>query len=160
MCSSDLLEINGGSTGNAYWGYSSGTGTATVTYDGNNTATVLAPTGGGARTTDGYSLLEINLPDNASQLRVRITMLNNSSSEAWAIDDITLTGVPTLVYAWSSNPAGFTSSVQNPTNVSISQSTIYTLNITAANGLSVSDTASVNVSQPNSATIKIGRAHV
>jgi hypothetical protein len=52
---SNELRINGNS--NAYWGYTTGSGVASVTYDGNNTPTIFAPTAGGNRTTDGYSFL-------------------------------------------------------------------------------------------------------
>jgi hypothetical protein len=40
----------------------------------------------------------------------------------WAIDDITLTGTPIVnTFSWTSNPAGFTSTLQNPTGVSPTQ---------------------------------------
>ncbi len=141
---SDELEVNGGTTANSYWSFTSGTGVASVTYDGTNTPTVFAPTGGGARTTDGYGQMVINLPDNASQVRIRITMVNNATSEGWIIDDITLAGTA-MQYAWTSSPAGFTSSSQNPTGVSVSETTIYTLTATNSNGCTATDTAIVTV---------------
>ncbi|MFM7016449.1 MAG: beta strand repeat-containing protein, partial [Bacteroidota bacterium] len=148
---SNELSVNGGTSGNSYWSFTSGTGIATVTYDGNNSATIFAPTGGGARTTDGYSTLEVNLPENCSQAIIKITMLNNSTNEAWLVDNITLTGIPTT-FAWTSNPSGFTSSSQNVT-VSPTVSTVYTVTATGSNGCTASDTVGVTVAQPNAATI-------
>lgn len=47
----------------------------------------------------------------------------------WAIDNVVLTGTPTGTPAisWSSNPAGFSSSVANPSGVSLTESTTYTV---------------------------------
>jgi hypothetical protein len=87
---SNELRVLG--NGNAYWHYSTGTGTASVIYDGNNTTTDFAPTAGGARTTDGYSTVKINLPDAGTQAQIRITLLNNATGERWTIDDVKLIG--------------------------------------------------------------------
>ncbi len=132
--------INGNN--NAIWGYSSGTATAQVNYDGNNTATVFAPAGGGSRTTDGFSTVVVNLPANATQARVRILMENSSGSEAWVIDDVQITGdYPT--YSWSSSPAGFTSTNQSPT-ASPTETTTYTLTSSFA-ACSATSTVTVTV---------------
>jgi len=147
------IEVNGGSTGNAHWGFSSGTGVASVTYDGNNSATVFAPTGGGDRTTDGFKLLQITLPTSATQVRVRVRLFNNSGSEAWIIDDITVSQTIVPTYSWTSNPAGFTSALQNPTGVTVSASTTYTLTATdPATGCSGSDDVAIAVTPNNTAT--------
>ncbi len=87
---SNEVSVEGNS--NAYWGYSTGTGIASATYDGNNSATNFQTGGGGNRTTDGYSTVTVNLPESATQVRIRITMVNNSNNEAWLIDDIRVTG--------------------------------------------------------------------
>ena len=144
---SQEIQVNGNS--NAYWGYSTGTGVAAITYDGNNSATVFAPGGGGARTTDGYSTLQISLPTSATQVRVRVGMINDSNNERWVIDDIILTQSIVPTYAWTSVPAGFTSSLQNPTGVTVSGNTAYTLTATnpitgCSNSSSVSITATPN----------------
>jgi len=149
---SNELRISGNS--NAYWGYITGTGVATATYDGNNTPTALAPGGGGTRTTDGYSRLVISLPDNSTQVRVRVTMLNDDANEVWAIDDVTLSGTPTPVYAWTSSPAGFTSSAASPSSVSISATTTYNLTVSDATGFSRSGSTTVTVvAAPNAGTV-------
>lgn len=96
---SDEIEIDGNS--NAYWAYSA-TGVASSTYDGNNTTTVFAPATGGSRTTDGYSTISLNLPDSATQVRIKITMFNNSNNEGWVVDDLTVKGfTPTNYYSKS-----------------------------------------------------------
>lgn len=53
-------------------------------------------------------------------------------------------------YAWTSSPAGFTSSVQNPTNVAPTVNTTYT--VTATNSLGCSNSASVSVVVNNPTT--------
>lgn len=53
-------------------------------------------------------------------------------------------------YAWTSSPAGFTSSVQNPTNVAPTVNTTYT--VTATNSLGCSNSASVSVVVNNPST--------
>ena len=84
------IEIEGNN--NARWSFSSGTGIVNETYDGNNVAAIYTPAGGGNRTTDGYSTINlIGLP-NSSQLSVRLRLSNNSSSEDWVIDDLLLKG--------------------------------------------------------------------
>lgn len=76
---------------NARWAYSA-TGTATTSYDGNPSSVDFQPDGGGERTTDGYSTVKLtNLPI-VSNLRVRITAVNNDGAERWVIDDFKLTG--------------------------------------------------------------------
>ena len=140
---SNELQITGASSNNAYWGYNTGNAVASTTYDGDNTSTVFSPAGSGLRTTDGYSELMVSIPDNATQVRVRITMLNNSSNEVWVIDDITIAGTPTPQYSWTSTPAGYTSSVANPNNVSVSTNTTYMVSVTDAAGLSVSSNVAV-----------------
>jgi hypothetical protein len=42
------------------------------------------------------------------------------------VDDFSITGGQSTTFAWTSTPAGFTSTVQNPTNVTVNQETTYT----------------------------------
>ena len=146
------IEVNG--NGNSFWSFSSGTGVASVTYDGNNSATVFAPAGGGARTTDGFKLLQITLPTSATQVRVRVRLFNNSGNEAWIIDDIVVSQtIVSPTYSWTSNPSGFTSALQNPPGVTVSASTTYTLTATnPLNGCSGSDNVAITVTPNNTAT--------
>jgi len=100
---------------NAFWHYSTGTGIASVTYDGNNTPTDFAPAGGGARTADGYSTIRVNLDNSVTQARIRITLLNNSVNEYWTIDEVKLigtlapTGTSTITAGPASEPASISS---------------------------------------------------
>ena len=66
----------------------------------------------------------------------------------WAVDNVTVSGTyassPAPSYAWTSTPAGFTSSVQNPTGVTQTVATVYTVTVTNSFGCSASaNTASV-----------------
>jgi filamentous hemagglutinin family protein len=104
-------EIQVGGNANACWHYTTGTGLASVVYDGNNSPQLFAPSGGGNRTTDGYSTVRILLADAVTQARIRIFMRNNHASELWTIDDVKLTGTPSaplpLISASPSLLAGF-----------------------------------------------------
>lgn len=81
------LTVSGNS--NAKWGYSTGTGVASATA---GTPASFAPAGGGNRTTDGYSFLQVDVPDGATTVALRITAMNNSGNETWNIEDVQLSG--------------------------------------------------------------------
>jgi Putative metal-binding motif/Secretion system C-terminal sorting domain len=59
----------------------------------------------------------------------------------WAIDNVSVSGVsavpPAPTYAWTSSPAGFVSTDQNPTNIVPTANTVYTVTITNSYGCSV-----------------------
>ncbi|MBL7915476.1 MAG: hypothetical protein JNL49_10570, partial [Bacteroidia bacterium] len=79
-------------------------------------------------------------------LPVGITLTNNMkiklvyNSDAggndwyWAVDDFIVEGIPSNTYAWTSTPSGFTSAVQNPTGVTPTVSTDYTVTVTGVGG--------------------------
>lgn len=77
---------------NAFWAYSA-TGNASAIYDGNITPVNFTPAGGGSRTTDGYSNVEITGLPSISNLRFRITLLNNATAERWVVDDFLVQGI-------------------------------------------------------------------
>jgi hypothetical protein len=52
---------------------------------------------------------------------------NAYNYDTWRIDDISISGVPSMTYTWASAPSGFTSSVQNPGSTSLSQTSTYTV---------------------------------
>jgi hypothetical protein len=84
--------------GNAYWSYSGGTANASTTYDGNATPIDFQPTAGGNRTTDGYSTVTVTNMPIATNVRVRITLLNDNTSERWLVDDFKVTGTLAATY--------------------------------------------------------------
>lgn len=92
----NTLQVTGsGSTTGSYWSYAGGAATASTAYDGNGTASVFSPASTGSRTSDGYSTVTISSLPAVSNLKIRITLLNNSSNERWVIDDYKLTGCNT-----------------------------------------------------------------
>ncbi|MBK6628809.1 MAG: PKD domain-containing protein [Flavobacteriales bacterium] len=82
-------DITVAGNGNAHWGYSTGTGTASTTA---GTPVSLAPAGGGARTTDGYTFIQINIPGGTNTVAFRAIALNNSANEVWALEDVEVRG--------------------------------------------------------------------
>ena len=89
---------------------------------------------------------------NQPNMRIRYNYVS-AWGYYWIIDDVKVTGTSGLSLAWTSSPAGFTSSVQNPTGVAPAVSTTYT--ITATNGAGCTSTASVavTVNQPSSSSV-------
>ncbi|MDQ3101309.1 MAG: T9SS type A sorting domain-containing protein, partial [Bacteroidota bacterium] len=61
----------------------------------------------------------------------------------WAVDNVTVSGQQSATFAWSSDPAGFTSTEQNPQNVVVNETTTYT--VTASTPQGCTATASVTV---------------
>ena len=63
---------------------------------------------------------------------VRFQLRSNARARYWAIDNVTISGVPAVVPVinWTSVPAGFTSTVANPTNVTQTVSTTYVVTYT------------------------------
>ncbi|TNE54119.1 MAG: hypothetical protein EP338_08115 [Bacteroidetes bacterium] len=132
------ISLDGGSTwsreatiqgnSNANWNYSA-SGSATVTYDGDNSPTNFQPAGGGTRTTDGYSKVRIDLPNSCTQARIRITMLNNSSGERWSIDDVELIATCTASCSPATQPTTNASGISVSPGCSSAQ-----INFTGGNG--------------------------
>lgn len=120
------IIVSGISSSNCRWSYTTGTGIASTAYDGNNIPVVFAPAAGGDRTTDGYSTVTITGLPAVTNLKFRITLLNNATAERWVMDDVKITG---------------TLAVVNPTVTTLAASSITTndaiLNATInANGIS------------------------
>lgn len=67
----------------------------------------------------------------------------------WAIDNVSVTGnyaIAPATYAWTSTPAGFTSAEQNPTGVTQTVATVYTVTVTNFYGCTASvSTPSVGI---------------
>lgn len=105
---SEEVTINGATAANSKWSFASGTGVASVVYDGNNTTTTFAPAGSGDRTTDGYSTIQVSSLPQSSTLKIKIEIRNNSINEYWVIDDVKITGDSESVATWSGSWLGAT----------------------------------------------------
>ena len=116
---------------NCYWDYSA-TGLATTPYDENITPVDFTPAGGGSRTTDGYSTINVSSLPATTTLRIRITMLNNDVKEQWVVDDFKITGTaaatPSIAISNGSIAAGSPNNGQ--TNVVLQR---YDMAVTTAN---------------------------
>lgn len=82
------VMISGNS--NARWGYSTGTAVASTTA---GTPISVGPAAGGNRTTDGYSTVNITIPNGTSTVALRVIAMNNDPSEVWALDNVQMTGI-------------------------------------------------------------------
>ena len=74
-----------------------------------------------------------------------INCFSDADQDVLFVDDFAVSGpVPeAATYSWTSSPAGFTSSLQNPTNVTVGATTTYT--VTASNSGGCTTTANVTV---------------
>ena len=62
------------------------------------------------------------------------------------LDDITISGGPVITgYSWASTPAGFSSSVQNPSGVTVASTGTNTYSVTVTNNFGCTATGSVSV---------------
>ena len=86
----DLVVTGPTNSSNARWSYSGVSVTTTA-----GVPVTVRPAGGGNRDddNDGYSTLNVHIPDSANRVRLRIDTLNNFSNEVWNVDDIMLDGV-------------------------------------------------------------------
>ncbi|MBY0486015.1 MAG: choice-of-anchor D domain-containing protein [Flavobacteriaceae bacterium] len=85
---SNEIEITGSSQ--AKWSFLSGTGTAVSTYSGTDIIVSFTPISSGFLTTQGYSTIKLTGLPKTSDLRVRLTVVNNNTNELWVLDDIKL----------------------------------------------------------------------
>ncbi len=95
---SNELQVLGNSQ--AKWGFTSGSGTATSNYDGNNVVTSYPVAAAGYLTAQGLSTLRITSLPKSANLALRIT-LNNNANEIWAIDNVSLFGRRELSTTWN-----------------------------------------------------------
>lgn len=89
----EKLKITGNS--NAAWSFTGGTGIAKHSYD--QPMSTYGPSGGGIRSTDGYSTMEISEIPPLSAMWVRIEMSTSYMHNVWCIDNLIITGTRTLV---------------------------------------------------------------
>ncbi|GAA4037212.1 hypothetical protein GCM10022386_23750 [Flavobacterium cheonhonense] len=117
-----------------------------VSTDGTNwTALNTYTTTQGA--SNGFLLVTTNLSGYLNQPTVSIRFrYAGVYAYYWAIDNVSVTGTaatpPAPTYAWTSTPSGFTSSLQNPTGVTQTVATVYTVTVTNSFGCSASASTS------------------
>lgn len=87
----EQVRINGNT--NATWSFTNGTGSAARAY-ATSAVTVFAPSGGGQRTTDGYSFLSVTDLPAVSNLVIRLAATDNDTNERWLVDSVVVTAVP------------------------------------------------------------------
>lgn len=96
---SNEIKVTGSSQ--AKWSFLSGTGIAQSTYFGTDFVIDFIPTATGFLTTEGYSKISLNGLPKTTDLRIRITIVNNNINEVWAIDDIQLMGKIQASTVWN-----------------------------------------------------------
>jgi hypothetical protein len=96
----------------------------------------------------------VPLEDYLNQPTVQIRFRYQATDDwYWAIDNVTVSSTPAtpaLTYAWTSNPAGYTSSAQNPTGVAPTVTTTYTVRATNNYGCWTEASTTVTVMELNS----------
>ncbi|MBS1581307.1 MAG: lamin tail domain-containing protein, partial [Bacteroidetes bacterium] len=74
----------------------------------------------------------------------------------WGVDNVSVSGqASTGTFAWTSAPAGFTSSLQNPTAVVVTETTTYTVTATSALGCSNTASVTATVGTPTAPAVTI-----
>ncbi len=116
------------------------------TDNGANWTTILSqPNFLGSYSSFALQTVSLNAYVNMPSVMVRFNYVALNGA-LWALDNVKVTGTPlSPIYSWSSVPAGFSSSVQNPTGVTATQSTVYKVIATNANGCSDFNTVAVAV---------------
>ena len=136
-----------------YFRYRGNGGTETakveVSTDNTNWTTVstYTSTQGARRNFDHVTIdLSSYVSGSATNLYIRFKY-DASRDYYWAIDNVTVKGSVTPTIAWTSVPAGFTSSEANPTNVTQTENTTYYVRYTfpASMGYTCDGVASVTV---------------
>ncbi|MCO6483646.1 MAG: immunoglobulin domain-containing protein, partial [Flavobacteriales bacterium] len=131
-----------------YFRYNSGEeGNVQITTDGTNWTTLQSyttTTGSGA----GFTAASISLDAYLGQTNLQIRFQYLATWDwYWLVDNVTISGDVTMSYAWSSDPAGFTSGDQNPAGVTVATSTTYTV-IATSNGCGNTADVIVNTVAP------------
>jgi hypothetical protein len=89
---------------------------------------------------------------NQPNMRIRFNYVS-AWGFMWLIDDVKISGTTDMTLAWTSAPAGFTSTLQNPTGVAPTVSTTYTITVTNPVGCTSTSSVAVTVNQPSSSSV-------
>jgi hypothetical protein len=116
-----------------------------VSIDGGTNWTLVNSWTASTSNPENYS---ISVPSAAGQANVKFRIrYSNDWDGYWVIDDVVISGTPILSYSWTSNPSGFTSSVQNPGNTAPTVTTSYTMTATA-NSCTATASSTITVNNP------------
>lgn len=96
---SDELQVKGST--NAKWSLFNGEALASSTCTNTGVAEVFAPLGSDYRVEDGYATVVLEGLPSVTDLRIRLTIVNDDAEEMWVIDDVTLTGKPQVSTTWN-----------------------------------------------------------
>jgi hypothetical protein len=97
-------------------------------------------------TASGFVQATINLNAYAGQPSVQVRFRYRSAyGWYWAVDNVIVSGQQSPAFSWSSAPAGFTSSEQNPQDVIVNATTTYTVTASSTNGCTTTASVTVNV---------------
>jgi hypothetical protein len=156
---STTLTASGGSS--YTWSNGASTASTSVSPTTTTTYTVTVVNASGCSATDQ---LTVNVTGGSLTATVSVNDNSICSGTSAQLNVVPSGGSGNYTYSWSSNPAGFTSQLQNPT-VSPTFSTVYT--VTVSDGTStVTSTASVtvnslpNVNAGNNVSIQFGGSTV
>lgn len=133
-----------------YYRYYDGneSGLVQISTDGSTWTTVAGPYTANQGAANAFALVSVNLNSYLGQPTVYVRFKYDATYDwYWAIDTVKVSGAyavaPEATYSWTSVPAGFTSSLKNPTGITPATTTTYT--VTATNSYGCSSTASVTV---------------
>lgn len=121
----------------------------TNVYFNNSTNAGTMPAG---TTIFAQETISLNSYINQPNLRVRFDYNAAWGSQWWAIDNVKVTGGTPNTYSWTSTPAGFTSSLQNPTGIIPTQSTTYNVAVTNSGGCTATGSVAVTVKPTSTST--------
>jgi len=137
--------------------YGNESATVEVSTDGINWSAVATYTSDQG-TASNFAHPSIDLSAYAGNTNLYIRFRYNATDDYyWAIDNVTLKGSAAPTIEWTSNPAGFTSNLAEPTGVSQAQNTTYTVKYTFPEtlGFECSGSASVTVTVRETPNVEI-----
>ena len=108
---------------------------------------------------NGFVNANLSIPSNFIGLANVYIRFNYNATDDWfwAIDNVSVTGTfttpPAATFAWTASPSGFTSALQNPTSVTPSANTTYTVTATNSYGCTATASTTVNVNSVTAGSI-------
>ena len=136
------------------------TGVVQISTDGSAWTTLSGPYTATQGSSTNFSLVSLNIDAYINQPTVYVRFKYDASWDwYWAVDNVQVSGFSNVpdecTYSWTSSPSGFTSSVKNPTGVTPSVTTTYTVVATNSAGCSSSASTTVTVNNYVTASVSI-----